>query len=154
MILHIAFSRFSSLLTMCFRCFVLGWGGVATTTIEQMSIEKNILSGTIPYTFRKMTELSSLSLQLNDLTGRMPWQLCPKYNDNMVSLKADCEEVSCSCCTACFVDSKRAAVAVSAKDENDGDNTFYATNITTPEPEKKNDGGMSRREYLRRVLTN
>ena len=84
----------------------------------------------------------------------MPWQLCPKYNDNMVSLKADCEEVSCSCCTACFVDSKRAAVAVSAKDENDGDNTFYATNITTPEPEKKNDGGMSRREYLRRTLTN
>lgn len=71
-----------------------------------MSIEKNSFSGTIPYSFRYMNSLSSLSLQVNDITGTMPWKLCPEYSSNIEELKADCDEISCDCCTECFINSK------------------------------------------------
>ena len=61
------------------------------------------MSGTIPYDFNYMYQLSSLSLQTNDLTGSMQWGLCPGCY-NMVDLKADCEEITCDCCTECFID--------------------------------------------------
>jgi hypothetical protein len=72
--------------------------------IEKIAAEKNFFSGTIPSEFNYMNQLTSLSLQTNDLTGEMQWGLCPGCY-SIVDLKADCEEVKCKCCTACFTDS-------------------------------------------------
>ena len=72
--------------------------------LEKISIEYNLLTGTIPNEFNYMYQLTSLSMQNNDLTGEMQWGLCPGCY-SVVDLKADCEEVTCECCTMCFIDS-------------------------------------------------
>lgn len=71
--------------------------------LEELSIEKNFLTGTIPDDYNYMYQLTSLSLYSNDITGTMNWGLCPgEYR--VKELKADCDQVTCDCCTECFTD--------------------------------------------------
>jgi hypothetical protein len=72
--------------------------------IESFALESNRLNGTIPVEFGELSRLSSLTVHQNDLTGEMPLGLCPGSPDSsMTSLTADCDEISCDCCTDCCI---------------------------------------------------
>jgi hypothetical protein len=73
-------------------------------TPEELAVEKNRLTGTIPNLYRQMVDLKDFSLQQNSITGTMPVALCPGLNATMNDLKADCEEIACDCCTGCYKD--------------------------------------------------
>jgi len=54
-----------------------------------------------------LTNLEWLDLSGNSLTGTVPNEVCALRNDNggnLDTLVADCEEVTCPCCTYCCVD--------------------------------------------------
>jgi hypothetical protein len=99
------------------------------TTIVKISIEKNLFVGTIPNSYGSdMVQLSSLSLQVNGITGSMPSELCPNDKKNTITsmedLKADCEEIECYCCTECFIDP--------ATDPKRDTNNFTTTIVDAP----------------------
>jgi len=67
----------------------------------------NSLTGSIPSELGLLTNLEYLILHYNSLTGTMPNEVCALRNDNVGNLDtlvADCEEVTCPCCTYCCVD--------------------------------------------------
>jgi len=67
----------------------------------------NSLTGLIPSELGLLTNLEWLYLYGNSLTGTLPNEVCALRNDNggnLDRLYADCEEVTCPCCTFCCVD--------------------------------------------------
>jgi hypothetical protein len=58
----------------------------------------NALTGTIPSSLVKLTALGYLHVHNNQLNGTMPF--C-NTNQTFESLVADCDKVSCPCCTHC-----------------------------------------------------
>ena len=80
------------------------------TNLAHASFANNHFSGTVPPAFGELYRLSTLSLHHNDLTGQMiaPRQFCQSLESNssdskLLSLTADCAEITCPCCTECCI---------------------------------------------------
>ena len=60
------------------------------------------MTGSIPTELGRLTALTRLELNANDLTGTMPKEICNLKLDELV---ADClgprAEIQCDCCTVC-----------------------------------------------------
>ena len=69
--------------------------------LEEFAIVDNMVGGTVPDTISLLTNLTALNLEGNVFTGSISPGICALTNTTLVELSADCEEVSCSCCTAC-----------------------------------------------------
>lgn len=65
----------------------------------------NNFYGSIPTELGQLKTLESLDVHDNDLTGRMPRQVCQLRKHKLKELVADClgpnPEVQCDCCTVC-----------------------------------------------------
>jgi hypothetical protein len=64
-----------------------------------MSLKNNELSGTVPSELGRLSSLSTLTIHDNNLRGQVPSEVCNIAIFDV--LKADCDEISCPCCTAC-----------------------------------------------------
>lgn len=83
--------------------------GTISEKISEMSslrdfwVEGNVMTGTIPNIQPgELGSLAELLLHRNSFIGKMPESICEL---DLEKLFADCEELSCSCCTSCYRDS-------------------------------------------------
>jgi hypothetical protein len=78
--------------------------GTNMTRLEQLFVDGNDLTGTVPSSLGQIPSLTSFLFSDNSLTGSVDSFLCTAGR-TWVNLVADCqEEVTCSCCTSCCVD--------------------------------------------------
>jgi len=81
-------------------------GGIIPSTIgalpllEEFSISDCSFTGPVPSEIGSLSAMQTFAIQGNSVTGSVPKGLCDI--DSKVALTADCDEVSCSCCTTCF----------------------------------------------------
>jgi Leucine rich repeat len=68
------------------------------TALLYLGLSINKLTGTIPSSLGSLTALTTFHLFNNALTGTLPFCI---MNHSYVDAIADCEEVSCPCCTHC-----------------------------------------------------
>jgi len=74
---------------------------------DQLSLDGNMLLGTIPEQLSNLLQLEKLTLKSNLLTGTMPDGICTNRPPTgaLEVLETDCSgstpEVECSCCTSC-----------------------------------------------------
>eukprot|EP00980_Cylindrotheca_fusiformis_P028581 scaffold22613_cov126-Cylindrotheca_fusiformis.AAC.1 len=69
------------------------------TDTERLNLDRNELTGTIPLSLQQLTNLEGLNVSFNNqLQGSVPQGVC---NRNLDYLEADCEFVTCNCCTKC-----------------------------------------------------
>jgi hypothetical protein len=114
--------------TVSYLCFSL---------VETLAMEHNLFTGTVPTECSALVELKEFSIHRNDFTGTMPGGLCPGIAFAMVELKADCEEISCQCCTDCHVDPE-SEITNQAPPNLDVDNIDSDGIITTKPPPASN----------------
>jgi Leucine-rich repeat (LRR) protein len=73
------------------------------SNMEQLWFYGNALTGRIPTEMGNLNRMRILELENNMLTGSMPTAVC--FNRSPIGsvaiLKADCETVSCPCCSSC-----------------------------------------------------
>ncbi|VEU42100.1 unnamed protein product [Pseudo-nitzschia multistriata] len=70
--------------------------------LEKLIVNNNNLVGTVPNSFGRIKTLTDVSLQGNNLSGSVPESVCWLREENLEVLTADCEELICNCCSACF----------------------------------------------------
>ena len=70
-------------------------------SLQRLYLDGNSLTGSIPSELGLLANPETLYLSYNSLTGTMPDEVCAL---NLIILDADCEEVTCTCCTKCCVD--------------------------------------------------
>ena len=75
---------------------------VLGTTLQFLRLQNNAFSGTVPAIYGSLINLSAMNLQGNGLVGSIPTEICALRTTSLQELTADCNELSCSCCTACF----------------------------------------------------
>lgn len=76
-----------------------------TPNIVQLWLHGNKLEGTIPSIYSDASELTILSMEDNDLSGTVPFDLCLSTYNNLSALSVDCG-VDCTaffpdCCSCC-----------------------------------------------------
>jgi Leucine-rich repeat (LRR) protein len=69
------------------------------TALGLLSLRGNPLIGTVPSSLEGLTALTEMYLFNSQITGTMP--LCANVNQAFKYLVADCDKVSCPCCTHC-----------------------------------------------------
>ena len=69
------------------------------TKLQRLYLEMNEFVGTVPTQFANLPDLKVLRVYKNNLNGQMPSAICQR---NLEFLAADCQAVSCSCCTKCY----------------------------------------------------
>jgi Leucine-rich repeat (LRR) protein len=81
------------------------------TLLENLALGINNLTGTIPSEFASLTDLTTVTLNSNELTGMADSTLCHQEGNQMrqyIGLYTDCygpsPEITCSCCTVCCDD--------------------------------------------------
>jgi len=71
-----------------------------------ISVDNTKLAGDIPTTLGQLSVLRDMYLQVTDLQGNMPDEICKLFETGDITiLTADCsnkEEIVCDCCTKCF----------------------------------------------------
>jgi hypothetical protein len=75
------------------------------TNLQRLWLYRNELTGSVPSELENLTNLELLKLEENDLTGAIPSKVCETFNHSSYSksaITADCDKVSCECCTECF----------------------------------------------------
>jgi hypothetical protein len=85
--------------------------GANMLNLEQLFIYGNELTGTVPSSLGQIPVLADFIFSENSLTGSVDTFLCTAGR-TWVELEADCQEVTCSCCTSCCVDNDAVCVAV------------------------------------------
>ena len=71
--------------------------------LRQFRLTGNRIAGTLPNALSQLTVLRVFRVDENDLTGQLPPALCAVFDVTEPVVYADCEEVSCPCCTHCCV---------------------------------------------------
>lgn len=71
------------------------------TDLKWLSLYKNQLTGTIPTELIHLTALESLDVHVNNVSGRMPFYGNATRAIRLGQLEADCNEITCDCCTGC-----------------------------------------------------
>ena len=66
-------------------------------SLQKLHLDSNYLNGTVPVGLSEINPLVEVRLDDNDLSGVIEDSLCQRKT----ILTADCDEVSCTCCTAC-----------------------------------------------------
>lgn len=69
------------------------------TSLRFFQGENNLFTGEIPTQFGSIVSLESAHLDGNDFTGSAP--MCDAAVSFIQTLSADCDEVTCDCCTHC-----------------------------------------------------
>lgn len=87
---------------LCRFTFLLHLIFLDLKSLAFLDLAHNTLSGNVPNLLGELADLAAVHLERNDLVGTMPSGFCGKTPT--VQLKADCEEISCSCCTDCCKD--------------------------------------------------
>uniref|UniRef100_A0A7S1VRZ1 L domain-like protein n=1 Tax=Grammatophora oceanica TaxID=210454 RepID=A0A7S1VRZ1_9STRA len=72
------------------------------STMEYLALEDNKFVGVLPESISNLNKLQSLTVHVNWLEGEVSEGICNLKSDKLVSLTADCEKVTCTCCTECF----------------------------------------------------
>mmetsp|Transcript_17476 Transcript_17476/g.49352 ORF Transcript_17476/g.49352 Transcript_17476/m.49352 type:complete len:1205 (+) Transcript_17476:183-3797(+) len=77
--------------------------------LETFNIGSNRLEGDIPAQYSLLRSIDALRMDENNFTGNsIEDVICgSSLGDNITILFADCQEISCSCCTRCCVDDRR-----------------------------------------------
>lgn len=72
--------------------------------LQDLHLDGNGLQGTVPTQLGQLTKLGQLYLEATNLTGDMPSEVCSlrRSAPPLRSLVAQCEAITCSCCTQCF----------------------------------------------------
>ncbi|CAB9505176.1 receptor-like protein kinase [Seminavis robusta] len=70
--------------------------------LRRLNLDGNSFTGEVPAFLGALGNLKSLTLHGNDLTGVIDDMLCDRTQSGLKVLTADCQRVSCDCCTACF----------------------------------------------------
>lgn len=70
--------------------------------LEKLIVSDNKLVGTVPFILGQLSKLSNLSLQGNGFSGSIPESVCLLREENLEVLTADCEKITCDCCSSCF----------------------------------------------------
>lgn len=71
--------------------------------IEILDLRNNQLNGTVPLEMMDLSRLQELELIQNDLSGRVPNEICASLQ-NLVVFSVDCsgtDPIECDCCTNC-----------------------------------------------------
>ena len=76
----------------------------ALTELRQFRITGNRIAGTLPDSLSALSQLRVFRVDENDLIGDVPPALCQGIDVNEATAYADCNEVSCPCCTHCCAD--------------------------------------------------
>lgn len=77
--------------------------------IKAIRLNWNQLTGNVPPSVTKLSQLQDLDLTENNMFGFVPDQMCSK---GLQTLAVDCNTVSCSCCTQCASEETRAPVVL------------------------------------------
>ena len=83
------------------------YGGNVNTTfangMTSLVLSDNLLTGEVPNIFRNLVLLEELRLDGNDFSGEVGESFCALQTDGFLTdFSADCDELTCSCCTECF----------------------------------------------------
>ena len=73
--------------------------------LRDLYLDNNKLTGTVPSVLQgQLPALNEFLLQNNTLSGVMPASICNLFGSDgdLDDLWADCDKVTCSCCTECF----------------------------------------------------
>lgn len=77
--------------------------GGAATGLSTVLLQDNLLEGDFPYEVEGYPNLSEFRLEGNNVTGEVSTSTCSLQGTTfLATLSADCEEVTCDCCTECF----------------------------------------------------
>ena len=74
------------------------------TDLRQFRLTGNRLAGNLPNSISNLRQLRVFRIDENDLTGEVPPRLCAIFDFTEPVAYADCEEISCPCCSYCCVD--------------------------------------------------
>ena len=71
-----------------------------------LKLSHNLLSGTIPSELSRMSKLTSIQLDDNNLSGAISTAVCTTFNITYPAFQTDCIDFDdeCSCCTTCCVE--------------------------------------------------
>lgn len=77
---------------------------VAARDLNIVRLHDNRLTGEFPAAVAGFVGLSILELHSNEMTGNVPETICSMQGLNLflTTFTADCREMACSCCTACY----------------------------------------------------
>jgi len=84
-----------------------------------VDLNGNPLSGSVPSSFGKLPSLYDFRFGKTNLKGSVDSFLCNKGTD-WAPLEADCNEVTCSCCTWCCTDGQAECLDFSVDDDDQG----------------------------------
>jgi Leucine-rich repeat (LRR) protein len=77
--------------------------GGAATGLTNALLQNNLLDGDFPVEVEGYPNLSELRLEGNVVTGEVSNSTCSLQGTTfLATLSADCQEVTCDCCTECF----------------------------------------------------
>lgn len=77
--------------------------GGAATGLTNVLLQNNLLDGDFPVEVEGYPNLSELRLEGNVVTGEVSNSTCSLQGTTfLATLSADCQEVTCDCCTECF----------------------------------------------------
>jgi Leucine-rich repeat (LRR) protein len=85
-------------------------GGTLPTTLGQLTqikvfrINDNLFTGTIPGELQSWAQIEEFQIQDNGFTGELPGDLCRAFAVLGTNVYAECEEITCTCCTFCCSD--------------------------------------------------
>lgn len=80
----------------------LSLGLLDLKNLEKLTVDGNNLVGTISGAFGSLYTLSELKLEGNEFSGTIPNSVCMLREGNLDVLTADCEKLTCECCSKCF----------------------------------------------------
>jgi hypothetical protein len=69
--------------------------------LRSLRLHNNQLFGSIPESLAYASNLQTLDLYANALTGSMPLRVCEVVNVTHATVSVDCPAVTCPCCTQC-----------------------------------------------------
>jgi hypothetical protein len=79
------------------------FGGGAATGLTSVLLQDNLLKGGFPEEVEGYPNLSEFRFEGNVITGEVSDNTCSLQGTTfLATLSADCEEVTCDCCTECF----------------------------------------------------